>query len=140
MKQTITICLDSELIELLKKEDNYSALINDLASGYFNKGGSESIEALNEKEMQLRKQMNSVKQELIDVQSKLSQKMIRKAETEKKVGNIPESVLQDFKQFNAMDEHILLDRFKHIYSEEYDFTWTNLLEAWKAFKEGHKDD
>lgn len=35
MKTQLTISIDHELVELLKKEDNYSSIINDLAHNHY---------------------------------------------------------------------------------------------------------
>ena len=60
MKTQLTVSIDHELVELLKKEDNYSSLINDLVNNHYH-------ETKDFKHMRIMNKIKIIKQQEKDI-------------------------------------------------------------------------
>ena len=132
-KQNKTICLDVDVIEHLSKEKNASGLINSLLADYYNTGKKEKAELLIalEEKRELRDKLNV---ELGAIETKLREIETKKEQVKEIFKNIPDEILQDFKDFENMDENILKNRYLDIYKVKYKFTWEELIKAFKEWK------
>lgn len=87
MKVSKLITLDVEIIELLKREDNASALINSILREYYDEHGAnldEKIKELKQKSREIKKKMRLLKQK----QLKNRQNLAKRIKTFEKLGNL----------------------------------------------------
>lgn len=61
MKTNIQITIDAELAEELRKQNNFSSLINNLVKDYFNKMAVQSVSEIEKEIKQTKKDENSLK-------------------------------------------------------------------------------
>lgn len=86
MKTTITICIDTEIAQLLKEEKNISALINSYLIHYFglkNKNSipkEEQIKTLEQKKEQIISELSSLDKSITTTKEVLEQEIVTKQE------------------------------------------------------------
>jgi len=80
MKSTITISLDTEIIEKLKGEDNYSEVINEEMKAHYIHGNDISLQVLTKKRSELKQLLKESRKNFQILNKKIDK--IKKRETE----------------------------------------------------------
>ncbi len=126
-KVLISMTLDSELASKLRKENNYSGLINGLCEDYYNSKKLTTEQDLWNELKDLGKEATNIhnKAELIKKQyNELKQKNIKIKEL------IPVGVADELREFDKMTSFELRTRYIEHYQEHHDFSFDDLKEAW----------
>jgi len=87
MKSTLTISLDTDLIELLRKEDNYSDAINQQLRGFYFGDRCDNIKILRENKREIEQKLKQMRKKAREIDKKL-QKIVdneRKIAEKKKI-------------------------------------------------------
>lgn len=135
MKGQKLLSLDIEVIESLKCLENASGFVNDLLKEHFRKGADRNEEELKKSMIQLEDEACKLMDQRTLLESTLLNLQKEKAKLKDKFAKIPKEVLLDFAEFPKMTEDILKNRWCDL--PQYKGTnWNNILEAWKANKEG----
>ena len=136
MKQNKVRSLDTKLIDDLK-EVNASKLLNELLLDYFNKNGHLKREQIEAKITAKQAEEQTIKEEVNLLILQLKEITEKEAKMKEIFGDIPQEILDDFKDFTKMTSEILMQRFKNIYRERYpELKRDRLLRAFQEFKDG----
>jgi molybdopterin converting factor small subunit len=103
MKTNLTLSLDVEIVQKLKKEDNYSDVVNEQIKGFYNVKNIESVEILEQKLIETKKKIrenNKEKREIVKNIEKIKEKE-RKMKIELKKNF-------DFKKLSLEDQRIFV--------------------------------
>lgn len=123
-----------EIHKKLKEQSNMSKLINDLLEDYFKKTESPKKEDLIGLKIEKEKIAKEALKEANKIETKITETETKEKEIKKILKNIPEKILEDFKEFPEMTEEGLHTRFREIYGNNK-ITWNELLEAWRKYHE-----
>jgi len=94
MKINITISLDSEIVEKLKAENNYSDLINREMKAYYEGVSSYNLKKLKQKQAELKKIVKESRKEAKIINQKIEKIETNEAKILRLVKNYPKNVIK----------------------------------------------
>jgi hypothetical protein len=131
-KRNKIICLDVDLVEQLSNI-NASQLINELLKDYFNAGGKLAKKELIDKIAQLHLSKDKIDIDLIELEYQLNKLNDKEKILKEIYKNIPDDILDDFKQFPNMTITALANRFSEIYKKKYHILYEELEKAYNEY-------
>lgn len=128
--------LENENVELLKKVENKSKLVNDLLTEHFGNGADLKTQEIENKISELKKEIIDREAAIKNLTTNLIALMEKEQAIKEKYKNIPTKILHDFKVFPKMDEASLKNRYDN-YWKIFKVSYEEILEAFKEFKNGN---
>jgi hypothetical protein len=132
MKGNITVSIDIGLIEQLKKETNYSELINKITQEHYEVGRSKNLAILNEIFDKKRQEMKKLRKEIKEIRGEIAQ--INKKE--KEILNVFKNLDPDQKKRLEELEFFSMTWWRYNRKDFKGFTFEEISKIYRELKGG----